>query len=111
MKEDETYLEHIIDAITKVEQYTADGRDAFMADDKTQDAVVRNLEIIGEATKRLSDDLRNKHPDIPWKQAAGLRDVLSHDYMSIDLTIVWNVIDSHLPALREAVRELLASGD
>ncbi len=109
MKEDKTYLEHILDAITKVEQYTADGRDAFMADDKTQDAVVRNLEIIGEATKRLSDDLRNLHPDIPWKQAAGLRDVLSHDYMSIDLTIVWNVIDSRLPALREAVRELLAS--
>ena len=111
MKEDETYLEHIIDAITKVKRYTADGRIAFMADDKTQDAVVRNLEIIGEASKRLSDDLRNLHPDIPWKQAAGLRDVLSHDYMSIDLTIVWNVLDSRLPALREAVRELLASGD
>ncbi len=93
-----------------VERYTADGRDAFMADDKTQDAVVRNLEIIGEAAKRLSDDLRNKHPEIPWKQAAGLRDVLSHDYMSIDLTIVWNVIDARLPALREAARDLLTQG-
>lgn len=111
MKQDRTYLEHILDAIAKVEQYTTDGRDAFMADGKTQDAVVRNLEIIGEATKRVSEDLRNKYPDIPWKQAAGLRDVLSHDYMSIDLTIVWNVIDSRLPALREAVRELLTSGD
>jgi uncharacterized protein with HEPN domain len=111
VKQDRTYLEHILDAIAKVEQYTTDGRDAFMADGKTQDAVVRNLEIIGEATKRVSEDLRNKYPDIPWKQAAGLRDVLSHDYMSIDLTIVWNVIDSRLPALREAVRELLTSGD
>lgn len=111
MKEDKTYLEHILDAIAKVEQYTADGRDAFMADDKTQDAVVRNLEIIGEATKRLSEELRYKHSEIPWKQAAGLRDVLSHDYMSIDLTIVWNVIDSCLPALREAVRELLTPDD
>ncbi len=111
MKEDKTYLEHILDAIAKVEQYTADGRDAFMADDKTQDAVVRNLEIIGEATKRLSEELRYKHSEIPWKQAAGLRDVLSHDYMSIDLTIVWNVIDSRLPALREAVRELLTPDD
>ncbi len=107
MKDDKVYLEHIADAIAKVEQYTADGRDAFMADDKTQDAVVRNLEIIGEATKRLSEDLRSKHPKIPWKQAAGLRDVLSHDDMSIDLTIVWNVIDSRLPALRYAVRGLL----
>jgi len=111
LKEDKTYLEHILDAIAKVEQYTADGRDAFMADDKTQDAVVRNLEIIGEATKRLSEELRYKHSEIPWKQAAGLRDVLSHDYMSIDLTIVWNVIDSRLPALREAVRELLTPDD
>ncbi len=111
MKEDKAYLEHILDAIAKVEQYTADGRDAFMADGKTQDAVVRNFEIIGEATKRLSEDLRNKHPEIPWKHAAGFRDVLSHDDMSIDLTIVWNVIDSRLPALREAVRELLTSDD
>ena len=107
MKNDRAYLEHILDAIDRIVQYTADGRDAFMADSKTQDAVVRNFEIIGEATKRLSDELRERNPDVPWKRAAGFRDVLSHDYMSIDLTTVWNVVEPHLPTLREAVRRLI----
>jgi len=105
---DKTYLEHILDAIDRIQQYTADGRDAFMTNNMIQDAVVRNFEIIGAAAKRLTERLRHRHPQIPWKRAAGFRDVLSHDYMSIDLAIVWNVIESHLPSLREAVRELLA---
>ncbi len=109
MKDARIYLEHILAAIAKIGQYTTDGREAFMADGKTQDAVVRNFEIIGEATKRLPRGLRNKHPEVPWKQAAGFRDVLSHDYMSIDLTIVWNAIDTHLPVFRKAIRELLSS--
>lgn len=107
MKDDRIYLEHILEALDRIQQYTADGRDAFMASSMIQDAVVRNLEIVGEATKRITKRLRDRHPDIPWKQAAGLRDVLSHDYMSIDLTIVWNVIDSHLAALRAAISSLL----
>lgn len=107
MKNDRAYLEHILEAIDRILQYTAGGRGAFMADTKTQDAVVRNFEIIGEATKRLSDELRERNPHVPWKRAAGFRDVLSHDYMSIDLTTVWNVVDGHLPALREAVVRLI----
>ncbi len=107
MKDDKTYLGHILDAIDKVNVYTTEGRDAFMADGKTQDAVVRNLEIVGEATERLSDEIRARHPDIPWKKAAALRDVLSHDDMGIDLTILWNVIESHLPDLRKSVEVLL----
>ncbi|MCP3981460.1 MAG: DUF86 domain-containing protein [bacterium] len=108
MIDDKTYLEHILDAIDKVDAYTADGRDAFMADTKTQDAVVRNFEIIGEATKRLTSELRENNPDIPWKEAAAFRDVLSHDYMGIDLTIVWNVVESHLPELRESMKAVLS---
>ena len=108
MKGDATYLAHIVDAIDKIMPYTADGRDAFMADTRTQDAVARNLEIIGEATKRLTGELRRAHSELPWKDAAALRDVLNHDYMSTDLTIVWNVVESHLPSLRAAVQRLLA---
>ena len=106
MKDDTVYLDHILDAMDRIQRYTADGRDAFMADSMIQDAVVWNLEIIGEATKGITTDLRKQHPEIPWKQAAGLRDVLSHDSMSIDLTIVWNVIEFHLPSLRAAIRSL-----
>ena len=108
MTDDKTYLEHILDAIDKVTAYTAEGRDAFMEDTKTQDAVVRNFEIIGEATKRLTSELRERYPHIPWKQAAAFRDVLSHDYMGIDLTIVWNVVESHLPELRESIEAVLS---
>ena len=107
MTDDKTYLGHMLDAIDRIQTYTAEGRDAFMADTMIQDAVVRNFEIIGEAAKRTSEDLRRQHAEIPWRQAAGFRDVLSHDYMSIDLTLVWNAIESHLPTLGEAVRELL----
>ncbi len=108
MKDDAPYLGHIVDAIDKITAYTADGRDAFMADTRTQDAVARNLEIIGEATKRVTPKLRKGLPELPWMDAAALRDVLSHDYMSTDLTIVWNVVESHLPSLRAAVQRLLA---
>ncbi len=107
MKEDRVYLEHILEAVDRIQRYTSDGRDAFLASSMIQDAVVRNLEVIGEAAKRITRELRDRHVEIPWKQAAGLRDVLSHDYMSIDLMIVWNVIDSHLVPLRAAIGTLL----
>jgi uncharacterized protein with HEPN domain len=108
VSDDNAYLGHILDAIDRIQTYTAEGRDAFMGDTMVQDAVVRNFEIIGEAAKRLSGDVRRRHSEIPWRQVAGFRDVLSHDYMSIDLTIVWNAIESHLPSLRVAVRGFLA---
>jgi uncharacterized protein with HEPN domain len=69
--------------------------------------VIRNFEIIGEAAKRLSDDVRKAHPDIPWRRIAGFRDVLIHDYMGVKLGLVWNVIQESLPRLHEVVVALL----
>jgi len=66
-------------------------------------AVVRNIEIIGEATKRLPEDLKDREPGIPWKSIAGMRDVVVHDYFEIDDEIVWNVVEKELPRLREAI--------
>ena len=80
MKDDRIYLLHIRDAIRHIVEYTATGKESFFADRKTQDAVVRNLEIIGEATKRVSLSLKAAHPDIAWKPIAGMRDKLIHDY-------------------------------
>ena len=111
MKDDRAYLEHIRDALERIVEYAAGGRDAFFADAKTQDAIVRNLEIIGEAAKRVSSETRGRAPDVPWKAVAGMRDKLIHDYFGINLEIVWRVVERDVPVLRENVRRLLASGE
>jgi len=109
MKEDRLYLEHIREAIDKIRTYTASGRDAFLRSGLVQDAVMRNFEIIGEATKRLSETAKRRCPEVPWRRVAGFRDVLIHDYMGVDATEVWNVVETHLPALRDTVERLLES--
>jgi uncharacterized protein with HEPN domain len=88
MKRDALYLQHIFEAIQKIETYTAAGREAFMAGSHWQDATIRQLEIISEATKQLSRELRAQYPDVPWRRMAGLRDVLIHEYFGVDLTAV-----------------------
>jgi len=108
VKDDGVYLRHVRDAVDAVLTYTASGREHFFADRRTQDAVVRNLEIIGEAVKRLSVDLRNAYPDVPWRQIAGMRDKLVHDYFGVDLQLVWEVLERQLPALRQSVDAILS---
>lgn len=107
MNDDRTYLLHIHDAVCRVMDYTRDGRDAFLADPKTQDAVIRNLEIIGEATKNLSEPLRSANPKVPWKRIAGLRDTLIHRYFGVKLELVWEVVEQHLGILQDQVTALL----
>lgn len=106
MKEDKIYLLNILEAIEKIETYTVSGKDEFIKSTLIQDGVIRNLEIIGEATKRISPDLREQHTDIPWRQMAGLRDVLIHDYMGVDLVTVWNVVYRELPKVKSKVKEI-----
>ncbi len=107
MKADHVYLRHILDAIEKIESYVAVGRDAFMTTSHWQDAVIRQLEIVGEATKRLSADLRSQRPDIPWRRIAGLRDVLVHDYMGVRLAAVWQLTQEDLPVFKRQVEAIL----
>jgi uncharacterized protein with HEPN domain len=107
MKDDRLYLEHIRQAAEKIATFCAAGQDEFLRNPMLHDAVVRNFEIIGEAAKRLSEEAKRKTPDVPWRQVAGFRDILIHQYMGVDLEEVWNVVQTHLPALRRAVEELL----
>ena len=107
MKDDRPYLEHIHESILRIESYTTEGWDAFARSSMVQDAVVRNFEIIGEATKRLSDESKARHPRIPWRQIAGFRDVLIHDYMGVSMRRVWNAVENELPGLRAAIEDLL----
>lgn len=100
MKDDRILLMHIRDCTDRILEYTADGRAGFLADPKTQDAVMRNLEIIGEAVKNLSQAFKDAHPQTPWKRIGGMRDVLIHHYFGVKLETVWNVVEDHLPALR-----------
>lgn len=109
MKDDRVYLLHVLDAAQRVLDYTCDGRAAFFSDTKTQDAVIRNIEIIGEATKNLSEALKSAHPDIPWKRIAGMRDTLIHRYFGVKLDLVWQVVEKDLPDFKARVDAMLNS--
>lgn len=76
-----------------------------------QDAVIRNLEVIGEAVKKLSSDLRAQYPEIPWSRIAGMRDVLIHEYFGVRVETVWGAVENRLPELKRHVDALLSSGD
>lgn len=105
------YLEDILGAISKIRRYTNGlSTQALAADEKTLDAVVRNLEVIGEAVKQLPPELRALEPNVDRQKIAGLRDILIHQYFGIDVAIIWDVIRNKLPALEASVTVMLSAG-
>lgn len=107
MKDDRVYLISILESIESIEEYTKSGKESFMKDKMIVDAVIRNLEIIGEASKKISPSLKKGHAEIPWKDMAGLRDVLIHDYLGVDKRKVWNVVENDLSSLKSSIKSLL----
>lgn len=108
MSKDETvYLQHILDCIGRIVEYTAQGKDAFDESHMIQDAVLRNLEVIGEAVKHISAEFRAAHPEVAWSRLAGMRDILIHHYFGVRLETVWNVVEYELPKLQRHVEQLL----
>jgi uncharacterized protein with HEPN domain len=107
VKDPRVYLAHILECIQHIEQFTATGRDAFYAQPMIHQAVIRNFEIIGEAAKRVSPAFRQQHPELPWKEMTGFRDVLIHDYEDLNLDEIWNTIVRDLPLLKSGVQKIL----
>lgn len=108
MKDDRLYLIHLSESIKKIESYTK-GLDfaSFMQNTLIQDAVLRNLQVLAESTQRLSEDFKMRHPEIEWYKIAGLRNILVHDYLGIDLETVWAVVANKLPELKIVVQAAL----
>jgi uncharacterized protein with HEPN domain len=111
VRDDRPYLVDILQALHRVEEVRRRGAEAFRGDWVLQDAAIRNFEIVGEAVKRVSPALQAAHPEIPWADLAGFRDVLIHQYFRVDLEIVWALMERRVAQLHEAVARLVAGLD
>lgn len=106
MNDERLYLLHIRECIERIEEYTAKGREAFLTDTRTQDAERRNLQVMCESTQRVSKERKAAHSEIDWKGMAGFRNVLVHDYLGVDIRYTWEVVQTRLPALKQAVETM-----
>ena len=109
MKDDRLYLYHMLERCRRITQFIEVGRSVFVESEQLQDAVIRNVEVIGEAAKRVSSESRSKMSSLDWKAICGMRDVLIHDYIGVDLDEVWNVASSHIPELQAVLERFLKS--
>ncbi len=101
------YLDDMIEAIESIIEFSKGmTRDEFFRDKKSRDATLRNLEILGEASKKIPEPIRNAAPEIPWRRITGLRDILAHNYFGLDEGILWDVVTREVPRLLEPMREL-----
>ncbi len=106
--DDRVYLEHILDAIAKIERYLSGmDRDTFDQDSLVQDGVIRQVQIVGEACRRLSASLRQRYSSIPWHDITGMRNKLVHDYFGVDLDAVYDAASVDMPALKHAIERVL----
>ncbi|MGH7961399.1 MAG: HepT-like ribonuclease domain-containing protein [Candidatus Binatia bacterium] len=109
MRDDRERLLDIQEAIERIEKYATQGQEAFAQDELIQTWIVHHLQIIGEAARALSSDLRDQHPEMPWSNIIGMRNILVHDYFGIDVDVVWAVVERDLPDLKLQIETILQS--
>ncbi len=106
MKDDSLYIDHILQSVNNIIEYTKDlSKQDFSGNKMVQDAVIRNFEIIGEATKKVSDDYKQVHFEVPWKAMSGMRDKLIHDYIGVDTAVIWKTIKEDLSPLKKKLED------
>jgi len=108
LRDDRERLLDILEAIERIEKYAARGRGGFERDELVQNWIVHHLEIIGEATRSLSETLRSRHPEVDWAEPIGMRNILAHHYFGVDLDQVWSVVMSDLPVFKSTIEAILA---
>ncbi|MEA2054623.1 MAG: DUF86 domain-containing protein [Candidatus Thermoplasmatota archaeon] len=108
MRRNSIFIEDILEAMDKIGRYIEGSTyETFVGNEMVIDAVIRNLEIIGEAAKNIPDDAKEKYPDIPWKRMIGLRNITIHEYFGVDLSIIWKIITENLPETRSMIKTML----
>ena len=103
---DRVLLTHMFECLERIEEYTGNDRKVFAESRMVQDAVIRNLQTLAESTQRLRESLKTTEPGIPWREIAGFRNALAHDYISLDLDAVWHVVENDLKSLADALERM-----
>ena len=109
MRDDRQRLLDICEAIQRIEKYAAQGRQAFERDELIQNWVLRHLQIIGEACRNVLSEFKTQHPEVPWSQAIGMRNILVHHYFEMDVDAVWSAVERDLPKLKQQLQDILES--
>jgi uncharacterized protein with HEPN domain len=107
VKSNELYLADIVERMRRVRESAASGRDLFFASTEKQDAILHNLQLLGESVRRLSDELKSQHSEVPWRDIAAFRNVVVHEYTRIDLDVVWKIVTERIPELERQIERIV----
>ncbi|HPE49961.1 MAG TPA: DUF86 domain-containing protein [Methanothrix soehngenii] len=107
MRDDRRRLLDIAEAIERIEKYASKGREAFEDDELIQNWILHHLQVIGEAARAISDELKNEHDEMPWQQIVGMRHILVHRYFEVDTDLIWSVVEDDVPALKQQIELIL----